>query len=102
MLSLPNTGRFSLPARCNLSLDDVRHVAHDVAELRVSPSKLQPRTTPYRIPDSSATSYVGSDQIYPTVPQLIANLPSGLTIKVSIYLTTLTTVDRCAVLVICS
>lgn len=102
MLLSPSPRRFSLPALCNLSLYDSRHVAHGVADLRVSPSAPQPKTAPYRISYSSATSYVGSDHIYPTAPQLIADLPSGLTIKVPIYLAALANVDRCAVCVICS
>ncbi len=40
---------------------------------------------------------VGSDHIEPTVPQFIADLSSGRTIKASIYLVTVAAVDRCAV-----
>lgn len=37
---------------------------------------------------------IRSDYIDPALPQFIAHLRSGFTIKVRIYLATLTTVDR--------
>lgn len=45
---------------------------------------------------SCAPSNVGSDHVDPTVPQLVGDLPSGLTIKVPIY--TLAAINWYAVL----
>ncbi len=55
-------------------------LVHDVVVLRASRSARQPRTVPYRMPYSCASSNVGSDHLEPTMSQLIADLPSGLTI----------------------
>lgn len=68
------------------------------AALHTTPLAPQPRTTPYRILYSSASSNVGRDHVDPPVPKLVADLPASLTIKALICLATLTTVDRRALL----
>lgn len=47
---------------------------------------------------SCASSDVGTDYVDSTVPQLIADLLSGLTIEAPIYLATVAAIDRRAVL----
>lgn len=52
-----------------------------------------PGTAPYRMPYSCSAPYVSRNYVDTTVPQLIADLCSGLPIKMSVELIAMATVD---------